>query len=134
VHLPPDKTACRTDCGLFRISLHRSNRDSTRFDEHNAFQLLLDEVISMSVSTYAVPSGYGHAEIPLDGVEGKSLKSIHVYQDEDALNFDLEFEDKSLLEMIFRVGFRASVKLLDNTDGDYHLRKRIKPIVRSKIE
>jgi len=32
-----------------------------------------------------------------------------------------------MLEMIFRVGFNASVKLLENKDGDYHVRKKIKP-------
>jgi hypothetical protein len=43
------------------------------------------------------------------------------------LNIDLEFEDKSMLEMIFRVGFRSTINLLENKDGNYHLRKRIKP-------
>jgi hypothetical protein len=53
-----------------------------------------------------VPSGDGYAEVPLGQAEGKRIKSIHIYQDEEALNIDLELEDKSMLEMIFRVGFR----------------------------
>jgi hypothetical protein len=74
-----------------------------------------------------VPFGHGYAEIPLGRSQGKPIKSIHVYQLEEALNVDLEFEDKSMLEMIFRIGVRASVKLLENRDGDYHVRQRIKP-------
>ena len=76
---------------------------------------------------YPVPSGRGHAEIRLDRNERKPVKSVHVYQTEEALNVDFEFEDESLLEMIFRVGFSASVKLLENRKGDYVIRRRIKP-------
>jgi hypothetical protein len=32
-----------------------------------------------------------------------------------------------MLEMIFRVGFRSTINLLENHGGDYHIRKRIKP-------
>lgn len=32
-----------------------------------------------------------------------------------------------MLEMIFRIGAHASVKLLENRDGDYHARQKIKP-------
>ena len=78
-----------------------------------------------------VPFGHGYAEIPLGRTEGKPIKSIHVYQLEEALNIDLEFEDKSMLEMIFRLGIRASVKLLENRGGDYHVRQNIKPKLRS---
>ena len=80
-----------------------------------------------NISSYPVPSGDGHAELPLGQAEGKPIKSIHIYQDEEALNIDLEFEDLSMLEMIFRVGFRSTINLLENSNGDYHLRKRIKP-------
>src|SRR5260370_37897933 len=38
----------------------------------------------------------------------KPIKSIHIYQDDETLKVDLEFEDKSMLEMIFRVGFRSN--------------------------
>jgi hypothetical protein len=76
---------------------------------------------------HPVPSGHGYAEIPLGLTERKPVKSVHVYQAEEALNVDLEFEDESMLEMIFRVGFSASVKLLENRGGDYHVRRKIKP-------
>jgi hypothetical protein len=32
-----------------------------------------------------------------------------------------------MLEMIFRVGFRSTINLLENHGGDYRIRKRIKP-------
>jgi hypothetical protein len=79
------------------------------------------------VPSYPVPSNDGYSVIPLGDAEGKPVKSIHIYQDDEALNVDLEFEDKSMLEMIFRVGFRSTINLLENHDGDYHIRKRIKP-------
>jgi hypothetical protein len=77
--------------------------------------------------SYPVPSNDGYAMVPLGTAQGKPVKSIHVYQDEEALNVDLEFDDKSMLEMIFRVGFRSTINLLVNKSGDYHIRKRIKP-------
>lgn len=77
--------------------------------------------------SYPVPSNDGYAMVPLGTAQGKPVKSIHVYQDDEALNVDLEFEDKSMLEMIFRVGFRSTINMLENRGGDYHIRKRIKP-------
>ena len=77
--------------------------------------------------SYSVPSGHGYADVPLGQAQGKPVKSVHFYQDEETLNIDLEFEDNSMLEMIFRVGFRSTTKLLENKDGDYHIRERIKP-------
>lgn len=77
--------------------------------------------------SYSVPSGAGYAEIRLGPIERKPLKSVQVYQSEESLNVDLEFEDDSMLEMIFRIGFQASVKLLDYQDGNYRVRRRIKP-------
>jgi hypothetical protein len=79
------------------------------------------------VPSYPVPSNDGYSVIPLGGGEGKPVKSIHICQDDEALNVDLEFDDDSMLEMIFRVGFRSTINLLENHDGDYHIRKRIKP-------
>ena len=76
---------------------------------------------------YSIPSGHGHAEIQLGQTERKPVKSVHLYQSEETLNVDLEFEDESMLEMVFRVGFSASVKLLDCRDGDYLVRRKIKP-------
>ena len=84
------------------------------------------------MSSYSVPSGHGYVEIPLDQTARKPLKSVQIYQAEEALNVDLEFEDNSMLEMIFRVGFHASVKLLDHHDGNYTVRKRIKPLLLPK--
>lgn len=78
------------------------------------------------MSGHLVPSDNGYAVIPLGDAKGKPIKSIHVYQDEEALNIDLEFGDKSLLEMIFRTHFRATLKLSDNNEGNYILRKTIK--------
>jgi hypothetical protein len=79
----------------------------------------------------AVPFGDGYVEIPLSPAERKPIKTLHVYQLEEALNIDLEFDDNSMLEMVFRIGVRASVKLLDNKDGDYHVRRTIKPRLRT---
>ena len=78
--------------------------------------------------SYSVASGQGYAEIPLVPAERKPLKSVQVYQSEESLNVDLEFEDDSMLEMIFRVGFQASVKLLDYQDGNYRVRRRLKMV------
>ena len=74
-----------------------------------------------------VPSGHGYIEVSLTGAERKSLKSVQVHQDCEALNVDLEFEDDSMLEMSFQTGFAASAKLLDYKDGNYLLRRSIRP-------
>ena len=74
-----------------------------------------------------VPSGHGYIDIPLTGAAKNSLKSVQVDQDGELLNLDLEFADDSMLEMSFHTSFAASVKLLDYTDGNYQLRRRIKP-------
>jgi len=47
--------------------------------------------------SYPVPSKDGYAVIPLGPAQGKPVKSIHVYQDDEALNIDLGFEDRSIL-------------------------------------
>jgi len=57
----------------------------------------------------------------------ESPSSIQIYQDDEALNIDLEFEDKSMLEMIFRAGFRATLKLSDYKEGNYILWSTIRP-------
>jgi len=77
--------------------------------------------------SFIVPSGDGHVEIPLGRYSGKRIKSLQVYQTEESLNLDLIFEDKSMLEMIFEVGFHGSLKLYENRQGDYHLVEKIKP-------
>jgi hypothetical protein len=71
-------------------------------------------------------------EIPLGQAKGKAIKSVRVYQDQEALNIDLEFEDRSMLEMICRAGFHTLIKLLEGPDGGYHVVDNIKPIRRSE--
>jgi hypothetical protein len=79
------------------------------------------------MSSYSVPSGHGYMDIPLDSAQSKPLKSIQAYQMDDSLNVDLEFDDDSRLEMIFRIGFHTSAKLLDCHEGDYRVRRKLKP-------
>lgn len=74
-----------------------------------------------------VSSGHGLAEIPLGQVEGKSLQSLQFYQTEDALNLDLQFLGGISLELIFRVGFQASARLLEFKNGDSRVLKTLKP-------
>jgi hypothetical protein len=57
---------------------------------------------------------------------GKPIQAVYVHKVAESLNIDLEFEDKSLLEMILRVGFNTFVTVLENKDGDYHVRRKIK--------
>ena len=77
------------------------------------------------MSSYSVPSGHGYMEIPLDSAE--KLKSVQVYQMEESLNVNLEFDDDSRLELIFSVGFQTSAQLLKCHEGDYRVAKTIKP-------
>ncbi len=74
-----------------------------------------------------VSSGDGHAVIPLHGAQGKALQSIQTYQMEEALALDLQFQDGMALELVFRVGFKASGTLLEYVNGDARVLKRIKP-------
>ncbi len=59
------------------------------------------------MSSCPVFSGSSPAVVSLDRAQGKPLQSLQVYQTEDALNLDLQFDDGIALELIFRVGFRA---------------------------
>ncbi len=79
------------------------------------------------MSSSPVPSGHGHAVIPLDGAQGKPLQSLQIYQTEEVLNLDLQFQDGMALELVFRVGFHASATLLEYSNGDARVLKRIKP-------
>ena len=74
-----------------------------------------------------IPSGHSLAEIPLGQVEGKPLQSLQYFQTEDALNLDLQFLGGISLELIFRVGFQASARLLEFRDGDSRVLKTLKP-------
>ena len=79
------------------------------------------------MSSFSVPSGHGYMAIPLDSAESKPLKSIQIYQMEDSLNVDLEFEDESRMEIIFRIGFHTAARLLDYDGGNYRIRRNLKP-------
>jgi hypothetical protein len=73
-----------------------------------------------------VPSERGVADISLGQVAGKSIQSLQFYQTEDALNLDVQFQDGISLELIFRVGFQASARLLEFTNGDSRVIKNLK--------
>ncbi len=79
------------------------------------------------MSSSPVPSGRGHITIPLGRAQAKPLQSIQVYQTEEALNLDLQFQDGIALELVFRVGLRASATLLEYRNGDSRVLRRIKP-------
>jgi hypothetical protein len=74
-----------------------------------------------------VPSGRTGGAFTLTEVRGKVVDSIKVYQMEEALTLDIDFNDNTTLEIIARVGFRASASLLDFKDGNSTVLKRIRP-------
>jgi len=74
-----------------------------------------------------VPSGRTGGAFMLTEVRGKVVDSIKVYQMEDALNLDIEFNDSTTLEIIARVGFRASANLLEFKGGNSTVLKNIRP-------
>jgi hypothetical protein len=78
------------------------------------------------MSSYPIPSEHGLVDVALDRAQGKPLQSLQVYQTEEMLNLDLRFEDGLEIELIFRVGFQASAKLLEYRNGDAHVLKRMK--------
>ncbi len=79
------------------------------------------------MSSCPIFSGSSPAVVPLDRAQGKPLQSLEVYQTEEALSLDLQFDDGIALELIFRVGFQASATLLEYTNGDGRVLQRIKP-------
>lgn len=81
------------------------------------------------MSIYRIHSGQG-AAIPLGAAKDKSLHSIEVYQNEDALSLDLQFENGMALELTFRVGFQLSATLLRYANGDSEVIKKMRPIKR----
>ena len=74
-----------------------------------------------------VPSGRTEGAFTLTEVRGKVVGSIKVYQMEDALNLDIDFNDFTSLEIIARVGFRASANLLEFKGGNSTVLKNIRP-------
>ena len=73
-----------------------------------------------------VPSGRTGGAFTLTEVRGKVVDSIKVYQMEDALNLDIEFNDDTTLEIIARIGFRASANLLEFKGGNSTVLKNIR--------
>ncbi len=67
----------------------------------------------------------------LDEVTGKPLKTIQIYQSDDALNLDIYFQDETMLELIVRVGFQATTTLLEDRGGELRVVNRIGPRVVS---
>ena len=78
------------------------------------------------MSSHPVPSGRGRIAIPLAQVRGKGIQHLHVFQSEEALNLDIEFEDGLVLELYFRVGFQASANVLEYRNGDSRVLKTLK--------
>jgi hypothetical protein len=74
-----------------------------------------------------VPSGRSGGAFTLTEVRGKVVDSIKVYQMEEALNLDIDFNDNTTLEIIARVGFRASANLLEFKGGNSAVLKSIRP-------
>lgn len=74
-----------------------------------------------------VPSGPTGGAFTITEVRGKVVDSIKVYQMEEALNLDIDFDDHTTLEIIARVGFRASATLLEFKGGNSAVLKNIPP-------
>ena len=60
-------------------------------------------------------------------IEGKTIQSLEVYQMDEALCLDLHFVDDTFLELIYRVGFRASATLHKSVGGNYEALKKARP-------
>jgi hypothetical protein len=65
-----------------------------------------------------VPSGRTGGAFTLTQVRGKVVDSVKVYQMQDALNLDIDFNDNTTLEIIAQIGFLASAILLDFKSGN----------------
>jgi uncharacterized protein YxjI len=81
------------------------------------------------VPNSTVPSDRTGGAFTLTEVRGKAVDSIKVYQMEVALNLDIEFNDNTTLEIIARVGFRASANLLEFKGGNSTVLKKIRPTI-----
>ena len=73
------------------------------------------------MSKRSVPFRGGHIAIPLERAEGRLLKGLSIYQTEDTLNVDLQFENGIAIEIICRLGFVASANVLEYVNGDSHV-------------
>ena len=65
-------------------------------------------------------------------VRGKVIDSVKVYQMEDALNLDIDFNDNTTLEIIARIGFQASATFLKFKGGNSAVLKSSRPATISK--
>lgn len=74
-----------------------------------------------------MPLNSSPSVIPLGLLKGKPLRAIQVYQTEELLNFDVQFEDGHVLDLTFRIGFQASGTVLKWENGNSHLIRRITP-------
>lgn len=79
------------------------------------------------MSTFCLSSRQGTVVVPLDQAEGKPLKAVHVYLVDDALNLDLQFQDDTSIELIFRADYRASATLLAFENGNSRVIRKLKP-------
>jgi hypothetical protein len=72
--------------------------------------------------------------VPLGRLKGMPLKAIEVYQTEECLNFDVQFEDGHVLEVTFRVGFQVTGTVLKWERGNSHVVQRITPRQRAQFK
>jgi hypothetical protein len=79
-----------------------------------------------------VPSGRSGRAFTLKEVRGKEVEAVKVYQMEDELNIDVDFNDNTTLEIIARVGFRASANLLEFKAGNSTVLKNFRPVTVPK--
>jgi hypothetical protein len=78
--------------------------------------------------------GSSPSVVPLGPLKGQPLKAIEVYQTEEFLNFDVQFEDGHVLDLTFRVGFQATGTVLKWERGNSHVVRRITPRQRTQFK
>ncbi len=81
-----------------------------------------------------MPLSSSPSVVPLGPLKGKPLKAIEVYQTEECLNFDVQFEDGHVLDLTFRVGFQATGAVLKWERGNSHVVRRITPRQRAQFK
>lgn len=74
-----------------------------------------------------MPIGSNPSIIPLGRLKGMPLEAIEVYQTEESLNLDIRLEDGYVLDLMFRVGFKASGIVLKWESGDSTVVRRVTP-------
>ncbi len=81
-----------------------------------------------------MPIGSSPSRVPLGRLKGMPLKAIEVYQTEECLNFDVQFEDGHVLDLTFRVGFQATGTVLKWEKGNSHVVQRVRPRQRAQFK